>query len=376
MPRQKHFGKINWIIKNMNKKRVLLIALIMVTGLIISACSGASFQTTSWPGLTLHEGDLYVAYQSHIFKLNPEFGSEQSRFPSEADNGGPLFYSNPVFTESGNIIAGSYNNTLLSINSANFQLNWTFENNNRFIADPLVTSDAIYAPNADHDLYALDHNKNILWVFETEKPIWASPITDGEYIYLAGMDHFLYALKPRNGQIAWSIDIGGTTVSAPVLSEDGIFYISTFNSELLAIDSSSRKILWRLPLEGWGWGSPVLSNGVVYLTDLNGTLYAVDAESGRQNWFYSGDGEAPGSPLVMDENVIFNTSLANVYNLKLDGTLVWSRSYATEDEEDTSIFGTPLQVGELVVFGKVNSEAIAFAIDANGTIQWEFIPSK
>ena len=360
----------------MNKKRILLIALIMVTGLLISACSGSSFQTTSWPGMTLHEGDLYVAYQSHIYKLNPEFGTELTRFPGEAENGGPLFYSNPVFSDSGNIIVGSYSNTLLSINSTNFQLNWTFENNNRFIADPLVTADVIYAPNADHDLYALDHNKNVLWVFETEKPIWASPITDGSYIYVAGMDHYLYVLNPRTGDVVWSLDMGGTSVSAPAMSEDGVLYISTFNSELIAIDSTSRNILWTIPLEAWGWGSPVLVDGILYLTDLNGTLYAIDSENGQKLWFYAGDGETPGSPLVTETNVIFNTSLANVYYLTLDGSLVWNRSYAPEDEEDTSLFGTPLQVGDLFVFGKVDSEAIVFAIDINGTIQWEFIPEK
>ena len=360
----------------MNKKRLPLIALFILTGLILTACSGASFQTTSWPGMTLHEGDLYVAYQSHIFKLNPEFGTERTRYPGEAENGGPLFYSDPVFTEDGNIIAGTYNNTLLSIDASNFQLNWTYGNNNRFIAPPLVTTDAIYAPNADHDLYALDHNMNILWVFETEKPIWASPITDGEYIYVISMDHNLYALNPRSGAMAWSIELSGTVVSSPALSEDGIFYISTFNSELMAINSSTRNILWTIPIEGWGWGSPVVVDGIVYLTDLSGTLYAVNADNGVIEWFYAGDGEAPGSPLVTEDSVIFNTSLANVYNLALDGTLRWNRSYTTEDEDEAGIYGTPIQVGDLYIFGKVNSEAILFAIDSNGTTQWEFSPEK
>jgi outer membrane protein assembly factor BamB len=360
----------------MNKKRLLLIALIMITGLLLASCSGSSFQTTSWPGLTLHDGELYVAYQSHIYKLNPEFGTELTRFPSESENGGPVFYSDPVFTEDGNIIAGSYSNSLLSIDTSNFYLNWTFENDNRFIAAPLVTADAIYAPNADHILYALDHNMNTLWVFETEKAIWASPITDGEYLYLVTMDHFLYVLNLQTGSIVNSLDLGGTGVSAPAMSEDGILYVSTFNSELLAIDSSNLNILWTTPLEGWGWGSPVLVDDIVYLTDLSGVLYAVDADNGTLVWRFAGEGEAPGSPLITEDSVVFSTSIGKIYNLSLDGEIRWDRSFATDDEEDVGIFGTPIQVGDLYIFGKVNSETIAFAINSNGNTQWEFTPEK
>ena len=360
----------------MNKKRLLLIILIMIAGLLLSACSGSSFQTTSWPGLTLHEGDLYVAYQSHIYKINPEFGTEMTKYPSEADNGGPSFYAEPVFTEDGNIIASSYNNSLLSIDSSNFQLNWTYENDNRFIAAPLVTADAIYAPNADHDLYALDHNMNKLWTFETEKPIWATPITDGEYIFVVGMDHYLYKLNPRTGNPIWNLDLGGTVVSAPALSDDGILYISTFNSELLAIDSSNQNILWTTPLEGWGWGSPILVDETIYLTDLSGVLYAVNSEDGNIIWRFAGDGEASGSPLVTEDSVIFNTSIGKVYCLNHDGSIRWDRSFTTEEEEDVSIFGTPVQFGDLFIFGKVNSEGIVFAINESGSTQWEFVPEN
>lgn len=358
----------------MTKKRLLIIALIMVAGLLLSACSGSSFQTTSWPGLAVHEGDLYVAYQSHLYKLDANFGTEMLRYPAEAKNGGPQFYSDPVITETGDLIAGTYTNSLVNINS-NFQLNWTFENNNRFIATPLVTEDAIYAPNADHVLYALDHDMNELWVFKTDKPIWAVPITDGESLFVAGMDHNLYVLDPASGNLDWSLDLGGTCVSAPAMSEDGVLYVSTFNSELLAIDTSDREILWTLPIEGWGWGSPVLADGVVYLTDLVGTLYAVDAESGDLAWFYAGDGEAPGSPLITEDAVYFNTSKGNVYKLSLDGSLVWSRSYSGEENE-ISIFGTPVMFEDKVIFGLVNSEAIVFAIDSNGTKHWEFVPEN
>ncbi len=356
----------------MKKKQLLLLLLVLVVGLTLSACTGSRFQTTSWPGITIFEDDLFVTQNQQIYQIDPTNGALISRIPQEIDAKSPIYFAPPEITEDGQLLIGSYNNNLHNYNIETGRETWVFENDNRFIASVLILDDIIYAPNADHTLHALDMNGTEQWSFETEGPLWAKPVYDGEKLYLASMDHHLYALNPRTGNEIWSVDLGGTTVTSPEISEDGLLYLGTFESEVLAIRSSNGVKVWTFQANDWVWGAPALVDDVIYATDISGWIYALEADSGRLIWNFKGEGQVSGTPLVTEDGVYFGTADGNFYGLDLEGKLRWNRFY----KEDSLLLGDPVFAGELIIVPVSGIDTILVAFDANGTIQWEFVPAN
>ncbi|MBT3240403.1 MAG: PQQ-binding-like beta-propeller repeat protein [Chloroflexi bacterium] len=356
----------------MKKKHLILLLLVLAASLTLSACTGSRFQTTSWPGITIFEDDLFVAQGQRIYQIDPTNGAELTRIPRETDAKSPTYFAPPVITEDGQLFIGSYNNNLYTYNINNGTENWMFANDNRFIASVLLVDEMIYAPNADHTLHALNMSGTEQWSFETEGPLWAKPVYDGEKLYLASMDHHLYALNHKTGNEIWSIDLGGTTVTSPEISEDGVLYLGTFESEVLAIRSSNGVEVWSFQANDWIWAPPALVDDIIYATDISGWLYALEADTGKLLWNFKGEGQVSGTPLVTEDGVYIGTGDGNFYALDLEGKLRWNRFY----KEDSLLLGDPVLAGEFVIVPVSGVEAILVAYDANGTIQWEFVPGN
>jgi outer membrane protein assembly factor BamB len=152
----------------MNKKRFFLLTLILLLGGLLSACSGAT-AASSWPGLSTDQNTAYLAYNQEVYAVNVADGNltEQWRFPNPVNNK-ISFYAPPAMSANKQLLAGGFDHILYSLNSDNGSQVWAFaEAKDRYIAAPLVTDKAIFAPNADWNLYALDLNGKLLWTFKT-----------------------------------------------------------------------------------------------------------------------------------------------------------------------------------------------------------------
>ncbi|TAK14108.1 MAG: hypothetical protein EPO32_02885 [Anaerolineae bacterium] len=359
----------------MNKTRKLLIlAGMLAVALLLGGCSGKGFVPTSWPGVTLSEsGDsLYIAHNLGIYRVSQTSGTQQLAFPAEGINGA-TYFSAPVFTDDGQMIAASYNNHLYSFDAANGALNWEFKARSRFIASPLLLDGVLYAPNADGNLYAISLAGELLNTFEAGDGLWATPATDGEAIFLSSMDSKVYSLAPGSLNVNWETDAGGAIVSTPVIDvESGLLYVGTFNGEVLGISLEVGRIEWRAETEAWIWGPPALVDGTLYVGDLDGNLYAFEATgTGEPVWTIQLDGQIAGAPLVTSDGLYIGTSNGNFYGIDLNGTLRFTKYF-----EDVLLLGTPTLVEDLILVGSDGADGVLMAFNANGVVQWEFTPEK
>ncbi len=343
--------------------------ILLAATLILSACTGSRFETTSWPGITIHEDKLFVASSQQIYQVDPMNGTEMTRIPRDVDAKSPIYFAPPVFTEDGQLLIGSYNNSLHNYDVNSGTENWAFDNDNRFIDSVLVVDETIFAPNADRTMHAFNMSGTELWSFETNGPLWSTPAFDGEKLFLASMDHNLYAINPDTGNEIWAIDLGGTTVATPEIVDD-VLYIGTFESEVLAINTSNGTTKWKFDTKDWVWGAPAINDGVLYVTDISGWIYALEVDTGNLIWNYKGEGQVSGTPLVTEDSVYYGTGDGNFYALDLDGKLRWNRFY----QEDSLLLGDPVLAGEYIIVPVSGADAVLVAYDANGTKQWEFVP--
>jgi outer membrane protein assembly factor BamB len=361
----------------MKTKRSSLLFIILTIAILLTACSGgrSSMVASGWASVTADGDAAYLAFSSQIIAINLAGGTEIWRFPAEAD-AKISFYAAPVMTEDGQLIAGGYNNVLYSLNPKNGQVNWKFDQaEGRYIDSPLVTVDSIYAPSADHNLYALNMKGQPIWQqpFPTNEALWAMPATDPECacIYLASMDHKVYAIDAQTGTERWHTeDLGGAMVGTPAVSDDHVLYIGTFAKELIALNTQNGRELWRFPTEKWVWASPVIGGDMLYFGDLSGTFYAVDRQNGQTQWQIQPGGSIVGKPLVTEDGIYFTTETGSLVSVTLDGTILMNQPY------ESSLHAGPVAAGNTILLTTSDPANLLIALDANGVQRWSFSLSK
>lgn len=365
IPFPKHIGQP----RVMKTKRLYLVLAALAVALLVSAC-GSGFGASSWPGLSLdaESNTVFVAYNQAVYALQAENGVERWHFPSESDNA-VSFFAAPTLAEDGQLLVGAYNNALYSLDTANGSLNWSFDvAANRYIGSPQANGAGFFAPNADRHLYALSADGQLQWTFEGEEAFWAQPAYDGQTLYVPAVDHMLYAVDAQSGRLVWEQDLEGSVVGRPALGEDGTLYVGTFGAEVIALDSANGRILWRTSTSGWVWNGPALADGVVYAADLEGIVYALNAESGAQLWQVTADGAITGSPLVAFDHVYVGTENGQLLSINLDGRIQWTQTL------EGQLYSSPMAAEDLILIGVVEADHIVTAVDQNGQVQWTFRP--
>ncbi len=357
----------------MKKNRILIFSII-VGAILLSACSGSGQLTaSSWPGITASEETIFVAYGPHVYALNAANGSQLWQYPAEPDNN-VSYYAAPALTDDGSqLILGAYDNVLYSIDpESGLPSGWSFAGaNSRYIGNPLVTEEGIFAPNSDGYLYALDYTGQPLWreAYSTIEPIWAGPVTDNGAIYVAALDHQVHAIDKTTGSLIWTQDLE-TAISGTPAIVDGILYAGTFGSKVFALDADTGKILWTFDTKDWVWASPAVSDGVVYIGDVSGTFFALDAESGRIAWSFTAEGGIYGGALVLDGKVYFGTDTGKFYALTTEGRPDWFYTVTGK------IYSAPVFNGEYLFVAAIDGDPLVTAIDLNGAARWPFSPEN
>lgn len=361
------------------KKYPLTILLLIAGAVLVSACTGGAAATTSWPGLAIDvESELaYVAFGPSIYGINLANGTEKWRAPLEPDNQ-VTFFAIPALTDDGQLIAGSYDSTLYSIDPVNGQLNWAFEDaQNRYVAGPLAFGELIYAPSTDNNLYALTMEGELVWSFETEDILWATPATDGETVYQPGMDHRIYALDAESGELLWVTDeLGGSIAGHPALNPDGLLFVGTFGSELIALDATrSGEVVWRMPASAWVYSGPAQDGDLLYVGDLEGVFYAVEAATGAIKWRIqpdpNDDRAITDNPLVLGDTVYFTSESGNLFAVeKENGNPKWTK------EIGGKLYAGPRYAGETIIVATIDADELLVALDENGNQKWVFVPEN
>jgi outer membrane protein assembly factor BamB len=102
--------------------------------------------------------------------------------------------SSPAYLD-GNIYLGM-ENTLLSVDSTNKKVNWSFKAGDWVLSSPAVTEKAVFFGSYDMHFYALDRATGVkLWDVATGDKITSSPAVSGGSVYFGSEDGFFYAYK-------------------------------------------------------------------------------------------------------------------------------------------------------------------------------------
>lgn len=206
----------------------------------------------------------------------------------------------------------------INVNNANTLVKiWNFSNQGREVAvlsQPVVSNGAAFVADTGGHVYSLDTAKgNLLWKTKLPLQVFKSaPTLDSNNVYVGS--NTIYCLDKKKGGIKWSTKLYEpghptlvSTSTAIIINKMLICGIApgpSGQSSIVALDTSTGKILWKLPL--------------------------VDETIGQRNW---------STPAVdTSRNLLFIGSY-NPVNTKVDallaidytkGTLVWSTKLSSQ----------------------------------------------
>jgi outer membrane protein assembly factor BamB len=358
------------------KTTLFLIVSLILLAISLSACSSGDV-ASSWPGLTIdaENNTAYMAYNQYVYAIDLTTGMQKWKFP-EKGKGGQVFYAAPVLTSDGQLIVGSYNHTLYSLNPQTGLANsWSFKAKHRIIANPLVIENTIYLPVADGKLYALDSHFNELWSkpFAAKGSIWAQPAPDGacKCFFVASMDHYLYAVDMSSGAALWKRDLGGALVGTPTKGSDGELYLGSFNSEMFTLDPMTGNIIGQpYKTEGWVWAGPAFSDGHLYFGDLKGNFYVLNTQD-KTSSTTPVEGAILSTPLVISDTVYVTTSAGYLYTFDKNGKAV-----KPPISIDGKLQAPPVVFNDLILVTPVGADSYLIALNSNGNQVWAFPTPK
>jgi outer membrane protein assembly factor BamB len=355
-------------------KRLTVISLVLLASVLLSACSTGA-NATSWPGLAADKDNAYLANGSFIYAVRLTDGAKVWQYPPDKA-GKELFYSNPVLTSDGQLLAGSSgtDEALISLDPATGNPKWTkpFTASDHWIASPLVVGDTIYAPNNNGTLYAVKlATGELAWSLPISHSLWGTPATDGKLVFVTSLDHFLYAVDPKSQKIAWKTDLGGSIPGSPMLAADGAaLYVGSFARKLFSLDAANGSVRWTIDLKDWVWNTPALVGVSLYAADISGNIYSISAPDGKNVWpEVKPDGPITGSPLALPNGVAVATESGFLYAFKPDGSTLWPAVNI-----GGKIYTTPVLSGDRILLAPMGAPYWLYAVNGKdgSVLPWHF----
>jgi len=351
----------------MKTKYLLLIGLALAMAVVLGGCA-TGLSASSWPGVTADATNAYIAGGPYVYAVNLQTGVEVWRYPAKAATATP-YYATPVLTPDGQLIVGSFDHKLYSLNPQSGAQNWVFDQaRDRWIGGVLVTSEGIYATNADYNLYALTFTGTLKWVspFQADQAIWGSPVSDGTNIYFGTLGRKVYAVNAQTGKQVWVKAVDGAILGSPVLGPNNTLYVGTYGDALVSLNTSNGSIVKQETASSWIWSGPVQDGTNIYVGDGNGMLYAFPMTDTGQPWTQQLGGAIVGSPLVNGKTIIIGTELGNIYFIDNTGQNLRPISITGK------IYASPVAAGTLILVAPTSGDNTLVALDLNGVTKWSF----
>ena len=355
-------------------KRLAAISLIVLAGLLLSACSTTA-STTSWPGLAADKDRAYFANGQFVYGVKLTDGVKAWQYPPDKA-GTEEYYSNPVLTLDGQLLLASAgrDSALISLDPATGQPKWgaPFVASDHWVASPLVMGDTIYAPNNNGTLYAIKlATGQQAWSLQLGRSLWATPTTDGKLIFVSSLDHTLYAVDPNTQKLAWKQNLGGPIPGAPLVAADGAaIYVGSFARKVYALESATGTVRWTADLRDWVWSTPALIGDALYAADISGNVYSLGAPTGKNAWpEVKPDGPITASPVVIPDGVVVATESGSLYAFKPDGSTLWPPVNI-----GGKIYTTPVLAGDRLLVASMGAQYWLYAVNVkDGSLApWHF----
>ncbi len=232
-------------------------------------------------------------------------------------------------TLSGNVLlAYSVDQKLYAIDFQTGQSLWIYDTGSvanlllRAGAGPVVSGNEIFLGTTEGDVRSVSLNSGKEnWKFEPSREDFRFKDVVGEIgignhqIYVARNDGLVFAVDTLNrpSDVLWKETFPSVTTSA---YRDGTFVIGCINGDLVAIQASSGRQLWKVNV-GPSVKTITIGEKAIFVGGSQGRITAVASGNGQLLWHDDLQGILTRQPVVADDQIYFATGLKVLYGYKV-----------------------------------------------------------
>lgn len=204
------------------------------------------------------------------------------------------------------------------------------------------------------------------------------PAVTHDAVYAANADGELFRLDPVNGKKVWKVDCG-FKISGAVGAGEGLVVVGGLKSELAAFDENG-KLRWLTKVSSEVLSAPQIVDGMVVVRGSDGRIAALSAEDGKRQWVY----ERSTPSLIVRNHAGVNIQHGVVYAgfaagklvaiSMLNGAVIWEAAVSqprgnTELERICDITSVPSVDSEKVCAVAFQGRLACFD-DKQGAMMW------
>ncbi len=189
---------------------------------------------------------------------------------------------------------------------------------------------------------------------------------DDNTLLVADYNKRLYRVDLRNARVENTTgqEISGQVV-AEIIEDDTNIYLPYYNYDLVAVDSETFDLTWRVDTENGIWSEPLIHEGRLYFGSLDHKLYAVNADDGSVVWTRELGGAITGTPALYNDRLYIGSFDRKVYELSLDGEIL------NEYQADNWIWSEPVIVDDVLYTADMGGTVYALNIENGFSEVWK-----
>jgi outer membrane protein assembly factor BamB len=283
------------------------------------------------------DGTVYVgSADQNYYALNAD-GSVRWKIET-----GEIIDSAGLLDDLGHVYFGSGDGYLRACDAKTGEVLWKFQADSPTTTGAYINwfegnvaigpSGALYAPNDDYRVYALDRTTGAVdWRFVMPDQTWSLPAVDPKSgtLYVGNNELIIgkntYAISAEGG-VVWETSSPGTVAASPVLTSDGTVIVGGFDGFIHAYKASDGSALWSTATRDHVYASAaLLPDGTVVVPSADATVYALDPTTGAIKWTFDTPEPIRSSPAVdAAGNIYIGGGDGVLYVLGPTGTMRWS----------------------------------------------------
>lgn len=208
--------------------------------------------------------------------------------------------------------------------------------------------------DADHVLPNIEAtmNGNLLWKdsigsgSSSGQKLISNLVASKDLVYAVDAQGHVTARMQKDGTEKWTFDIKPENCSNDVLGgglalDGNILVITSSQAEVIALDATTGKQLWRKSVEAPLRIGATVKDGKTYVLTIANELYAFDTKSGNVAWKHQGINEfssllGGANPAVKDGTLVAAYSSGEFYALDAkSGQVIWTDTLTAALRSDT-----------------------------------------
>ena len=295
------------------------------------------------------DGVVYVAssYPGELVALDLKDGAVRWKYPVGEEGFGE---SSPAVHD-GVVYIGDLAGILHAVSADSGKALWTLQTEGEIKSSPVVVGDKVLLGSYDEQLYGLvAKTGELLWKLQTQGYIHGTPAVHEGVAYVTGCDAVLRGVQISDGRQVSETNSGAYTGASPAIV-DGMAYYGTFNNEVLAVDLSEKKLVWRYehPTRHFPfYSSAAVISGKVVLGGRDKMVHCLSTETGEALWTFRTSSRVESSPAVAGGRVYIGSNDGRLYVLDLEsGEKLWEFNAGAPLSASPAIASGRLVIGSL-----------------------------